>query len=519
MTRAHSIDCATRTPFTVSLRLLQAQADFSPYHIAWGTPSIPPNFFLPPQHPRSSSTAKKLNMDTVDRATDSRTRAQREQPRSKTDEPDVPQSSEGSTIGDPCVPRDWGFLKPGDVSGRPISAEYRTPQASFKGRQRRSVGVVLGAEAEAQERQPLLAYTVAEYRKSLKDIASATNTPFSTATYESRSPTKTPKVSASHLSQSSCCYHLSMQSQSADNRVPLVNLGTSIVPEKGVATGKTCRTHQFEDHLGSDSTLAGFGDLLHSSDPALSPETEGRRQHMKNASEDVLNNNSNFVNSGESSNHSCEESSPLPSDISSPPPCTDSFDTDVLSSEATPSSESMGNTGDDMSPEVNAPSVEAERRGRLLKQENTRTEQYVVSVWNRSSSPTRQNHPASDNFKVPFPVDPVKPKCSAGIMTQTSDTARMLLPRSKSSSHKPLAQHCLVEARLPKLRRSRTSESISSKSQAQQQLMSVGSLTDVSVAGSSASRMSLAWDHEFTASGHSRCTNDSLTWEDDPYLQ
>ena len=160
--------------------------------------------------------------------------------------------------------------------------------------------------------------------------------------------------------------------------------------------------------------------------------------------------------------------------------------------------------------------------------------QHLPEAVRASSTQGRRSGGFFDNFKAPYPVDNTpRPKPSvtsssaisssatSSSWKKTEDATRSALPRSRSSTNRPLSHYALLAASQRPMSRSKTSESISGAAQDSPRLMSLGSWSDVSVAGSSASRQSLqdhslTWDNEFTASG--RGTNDSLTWENDPFL-
>lgn len=181
---------------------LQAQPEFSPYHLAWSTPCL--SHRRRPVHRCHSEThsaAKKLNMDVAVGKLDGPGRAgadDEEHQRadkckllhSRQPERFDPSSGESTCSDSPVFGGGgWvGFPKPPEDAWRcrPVSIEYRTPRPpplrrSAQTQSRRSVGALnLLATADdeaprprrAEKRQPL-AYSVEAYRRSLKNLSCA----------------------------------------------------------------------------------------------------------------------------------------------------------------------------------------------------------------------------------------------------------------------------------------------------------------------------------------------------------
>ena len=434
-------------------------------------------------------------------------------------------SSGGSTCSDSSVTSGWAFLKPEDARCRPVSADYCTPRPPSTKTQRRSVGALnlLGADGEVpeRERQPLLAYSVEEYRRSLKNIAVD---PPKASPKKRRSGSNSSSSSSSSVSPLSCANLPCPLSESAVCRTSLGSLSVFPVSrnnEEWLGPEQTPPNPPSEVRSSLDNSLADLGDITGSREgnandaaPSTSRADGGKRQDDEVVQDAFNNNGDNVTNSSGSSLLSPAGSSAPPSTAS--PSSANSRE--AMSSSA----EKTSNVYDDLSPgDPSAqPSItEADETGEV----------HVATLTGQptptgSSSVQPQLSSGFDNFKPPYPVDnPMLVSSSTCSLWTNKDAARPAIPRSRSSSSRPLSHGTLLDAaNQPALRRSKTSESISHSAQNLQQPMSVGSWSDISVAGSSASRMSLqdnslTWDNEFSSSVRITAS-ESLIWEDDPYL-
>ena len=588
---------------------LQAQPEFSPYHLAWSTPCL--SHRRRPGHRCHSEThsaaAKKLNMDVAVSKLDGPERAgadgeehQRADKckllHSRQPERFDPSSGESTCSDSPVfggggwVGFPVGFPKPPEDAWRcrPVSVEYRTPRPppfrrSAQTQSRRSVGalnLLAAADDEAprprraERRQPL-AYSVEAYRRSLKNLACAGAAavavvagdaskasprlelhPGSDSTSSSSSSSSAASSSYS-FSPSAYAYPApSLLSQNAVCGTPL-----PVASGLGVFPGPR-NTEEWEEpelipsnpragvrRCNLNSTLADLGEIFHNNEGGVAGDAAastsmaggGKRKAVK-VVEDAMNNNNNdnAINSSDSSLLSPVGSWAPPSTPS--PSWASSHGAAAASSSAEKTSDVHddklwpGDTARSPSP----PNItEASEAGKAFPAVTVTMTLQATSTSRPSSLQPRLSGGLDNSFfKTPYPVDNPRPTPSSSHFSLWANkhSARPAIPRSRSSSNnKPLSPDApnLADAanmQLRPLRRSKTSESISRSTQnllLQPWPMSVGSWSDVSAAGSSASLLclqdsSLVWDNEFSASGADTAAaeaNDSLSWEDDLYLK
>ncbi|KAL8559170.1 hypothetical protein ACOMHN_048417 [Nucella lapillus] len=516
------------------LQDVKAQAEFSPYHIAWSTPLFPPHPSLQRRHSHKVPAAKKLNMDVAfakpcDKLPENSPDKAKSANFLKTAKEDDSHVSEESEDMETSGSSGWGLLKPQDVWCRPATAEYRTPRPVFSREKYRSL---LTVNEDLEEQQPLFPYSVAQYRQSLKDIVAG---------------------SVSEHLYSSVCYPQSFHSSNFACKSFVNESGACRSVSEVSTVGSGSHDEDTPQNLPSSSvnstidiTIASWSENTHSQNgdwncSAVSASWPNGDSH---SSEDALNNNGGGEPmSGKETSHST-----APPPVQSPqmlfpntsPTCVPLVEADYLAASVMPSSLErpvqspqmlFPNTSPTCVPLVEADylaaSVMPSSSERAAYRWNTSPQQLCSepgmkcrvadnndfprpppqrrSTLSRPKSPSKQRLEVLDNFKVPYPVS----------------SASFRIPRSKSSTSRPLAYGTLLEPGQSQMRKSKTSDSISSSTVDQQHPMSLGSWSDLSAAGSSASRMSLqepslTWDNEFTASG--RGHDDSLAWEDDPCL-
>ena len=499
----------------------QAQAEFSPYHLAWSMPRLHGHGFRRRSCSLSASTlvAKNLNTQLLGREDPDETICPTNtesgpaavhtesyaEPVENMRDRRSSSSDNGSTDSD-CSGYIWSFQIPSDeeiARDTPIASEFHSPP------QLRSSKTPCGPpgalayaheEDEGQEYQPLLAYTVTDYRKNLtmNGVCSMNcNTP---------SSEKTP---ASCLDTSSVCHNRSPCPGSHPYNNSVVSKSTlkmfpgtdrrgwdnlELTPQKV----QDCSLE--ETGITSSSCVEECRSLL---DEGLEVRCEPQNQEI--SLDDTINNNDVVL----------KDSHLLPAD--SPTDMT-SGETSLIAcgliSTVTPSSGKIRDANANIS-NVGGGTV---HHSTLFTFDREQT-----SVG--PSSPPRKQLEQLDNFKTPFPVNTVRVKSStAWSRRKMNDPQTAGLSKSKSStSNTPRTDAALEVQKTPVLRRSRTLESIYSPAQVYQQLVSVGSASTGSVV-SSVSRLSLhddddsfMWDNEFSA--FNRVAEESLAWEDDPYLK
>lgn len=491
---------------------------------------------------------------------------------------DSPVFGGGGWVGFPNPPEDaWRC--------RPVSVEYRTPRPppfrrSAQTQSRRSVGalnLLAAADDEAprprraERRQPL-AYSVEAYRRSLKNLACAGAAAVAVVAGEASKASPRLELhpgsdSTSSSSSSPSCASSSYSLSPSANAYPASSLlsqnavcGTPLPVASGLGVFPGPRnTEESEDpelipsnpragvrRCNLNSTLADLGEIIHNNErsvagvaAASTPMAGGGKRKAVKVVEDALNNNDdddNAINTSDSSLLSpvgswAPPSTPSPSWASSHGAAAASSaekTSDVHDDKLWP-----GDTARSPSP----PNItEASKAGKAFPAATvTMTLQATPTSRPPSLEPRLSGELDNSFFKTPYPVDNPRPTPSSSLRANKY-SARPAIPRSRSSSnYKLLSSDALnladaANMQLRPLRRSKTSESISRSTQnilLQPWPMSVGSWSDVSAAGSSASLLclqdsSLVWDNEFSASGADTAAaevNDSLAWEDDLYLK
>ncbi|XP_070212661.1 uncharacterized protein [Littorina saxatilis] len=555
------------------LQDVRAQAEFSPYHLAWSTPLLPHRHAAKlrrhSSNPGASTASKKLNME-LDMASDKPdpSSLQREaessvqtlkglestqaEPHSSSNRRRMSESSRGSKMSDSSLLRDWGFLKQlADRSKRPASVEWdgRRPSA---GSRRRSLGawsdVSAGAQIPGPEGSPLLPYSVVEYRRSLKNIIQAEDVPRIVL-----EPSKTPEAEAESPSlplSSPRSYLSPLQSGFAVYNSPRIDIAW-------YAENRHCQEWDDQDHTPQNRHReCGIGlrqcSVIKENDNNTAVlETNTQDHTAVGRTYDTLNNNKSdivVVDTIISSPHinavptfvpfsspslsytgSSEVTSPSGKSTDVSPEFMSTKDSSASSSNISETRGTFTDPDSGMSPGRQPSSDGTKCAGssyEVFTPEYRRgMEAGSVHLFNSDGTPSTASSPSSkprqmssdlSTFKTPFPVDNLRPNPSASRRTPTG-VPRPIIPRSRSSVNKPLSQQGLHEESQPPLRRSRTSDSVSSSTP-----INVGSLSDVSVVGFCASRLSLQnnsmfWDDEFSAPAP-RGENDSLAWEDDPFL-